>query len=180
MDGQQNLPSCFAKMWSASDAECAGGLDVNYTNPKTGSRIRDRCNFFESCGAKSQAALLPARQLIRPYTPPTAFDILSSSDRLAKQIDPPRPQPQPIVPAPVTHPVPPRQETMAYGMPVGYAAMVPMPSQMPGYLSVPEYHDPRESIWSTLSRELLRGALKSIGHSLAHFIDTTPLRKPPA
>jgi hypothetical protein len=155
-------PSCFGTAaWSPSAVECTGGPDPNYTNPRTGSHIRGRCSFYSNCGAKVQATkLIPPAQLIHHPT-------FSTVPRFS-----PQPQ-QPIAIAPVTHPQP------AQTAPYGYQPMIPMYSPMPSYLTVPESRDTNESIWIILLKELLRAGLKSLGHALAHFFDTTPFKKRP-
>jgi hypothetical protein len=42
-------------------------------------------------------------------------------------------------------------------------------------LSVPEVLQPGESAWALLGRELLRGAGKSVGWTVANFFDRIPL-----
>jgi hypothetical protein len=50
---------------------------------------------------------------------------------------------------------------------------------IPGYLSVPEPRMPGESVWSVLLREIIRGVIKSTGHTVSYFVDQTPMRNPP-
>lgn len=177
-------PPCFGLQWSPTDAECSGGLDPQYTHPRTGSHVRERCMYYSTCGSKTQATkLLPPAQLMRPqpqfgpmgFPPPSPSQQLQIS-QAASDFMRRYGQAQPMIPAPVMQPqqgfVP-----QSYGMPVPYQSMVPMSSQMPAYLSVLEPRTEDASLWSILSREMTRSLLKSLGHTIAHFFDTTPFRR---
>lgn len=75
-----DLPSCFGKQWESNDPQCAGGRDPAYTDPVTGSHIRERCAYYSACGTRVQVArstsstsstpqptqLVPAQNLTRP------------------------------------------------------------------------------------------------------------------
>jgi hypothetical protein len=50
---------------------------------------------------------------------------------------------------------------------------------IPGYLSVPEPRLPGESVWAVLLREILRGIIKSAGHSVSYFVDQHSLKNLP-
>lgn len=47
--------------------------------------------------------------------------------------------------------------------------------RMPGYLSVPETRQEGEKWYHPLGRELLRGGLKALGHTIAGFADANPI-----
>lgn len=178
-------PVCFAKEWDKDAAECAGGRDAGYTNPRTGLNIRDKCSFFDSCGARTQAGriaqtVIPAGHLVRPgiVTPPTSMgDYLrkQAADNVAEQ-----------------------QRTRAFGwqthvpqVPVAQTPQGPVPQyavqnpgrlyhlnyEMPGYLSVPEERMPGESLQQVLLREVIRSVLKAMGHAISHFFDARRIKE---
>lgn len=63
-------------------------------------------------------------------------------------------------------------------MPYGYQQMVPVNYQMPQYLSVPEVRYEGQGFVGLMGRVALRSVMKSLGHSMAHLFDTTPLGGP--
>jgi hypothetical protein len=94
-------PSCFGKSWDPTEKECAGGLDPVYTNPKTQTHHRERCNWFEPCRQHTEnrpAPAQPAPQVIPPQS------LLQSRPPVA----PPRPLLPPVTPT-YTPPRPPPQ-----------------------------------------------------------------------
>jgi hypothetical protein len=65
-------PSCFAKSWDPNHVECKGGLDPAYNNPVTGTKMREKCSWFNSCSQamhKTAPVAPPSPQLV----PPTAL-----------------------------------------------------------------------------------------------------------
>lgn len=196
------LPSCFGVDWDKNEPECAGGPHPTRRNPKTGTHVLERCDFYTSCGAKVAAAknangtLIPAQQLVRPpvVTPPP--------------VQPPQ-QPVPQSPAspqsfqqwiaaqaaraPVPHPGTP---TATMPQPPPQHAPQPVPHYIPAgavqpatnwqlnyssppFLSTPEVQHPGEKIWAVLFRELLRATFKGMAQAAAHFFDTRVLKAPP-
>ena len=104
------IPDCFGDydremgkpFWDPREASCAGGLDPNWKDPRTGSKIRPPCDFFKECGNKIQAARTAQQQLISPaqlYRPP-APPVSSLATTPVPQGWRPAAQPQaPAVPA---------------------------------------------------------------------------------
>ena len=81
---------------------------------------------------------------------------------MAPGVLPPRPQaPAVSIPGAIVHP----------------ASTYQLNYVVPSYLSVPEPRAVGESIWRLLARLVLRAILKALGHELAHFADTIPLKK---
>lgn len=192
-------PSCYGTQWSATAVECTGGPDPAYTHPQTGAHVRERCGFYQMCGAATssarlqynqpQPALVPTAALTRPLPqPPAPVQVL----------------PKPVAPNPYIAPkVPPQQFVQQYQQqyqPVQYQqqhmvppwiaqqgpALVPMQyqqpgSQIPGYLSVPEPVVAGDSWLSRLFREIFRSVFKASAHTTASFFDHTPIKehKPP-
>lgn len=66
-------PPCFGKLWDPHDVECTGGPDAAFKDAN-GNHVRERCVFFEQCGATCQAAAIttpPHLTQLRPNnTPP--------------------------------------------------------------------------------------------------------------
>ncbi len=188
---QVNLPQCYGKEWEANAPECAGGLDPAFTDPKNGSHIRQKCPFYDSCGARTriaangQTTVVPIQQqqqVFRPTAPllppPSLFQPKPTSPGLqsvaqavqaasmaSHQVRPPI---MPVVPT-VHHSV------------VGqtYPQYMALDFRMPSYLTVPEPVMPGDTVWSVLGRELIRAGLKAFGHALASFVDRTILRRNP-
>ena len=176
---KEDPPNCFGKLWQADHVECKGGLDPAFVNEKTGSHVREKCWFFDSCGARTQAAKLEAHRglvqpesLVRPQVPfirpqqtvaPTPPPTQGYIERFAQSVQ------QQQVPRP-TFPV--QQAPVQYG----YQQMMPVNYQMPGYLTVPEERG--SSLLGFVGRTVTRSILKSLGHSIAHLFDTTTLGPP--
>jgi hypothetical protein len=196
------LPTCFGKQWDSEAAECAGGRDENYYNPKTNSRVRARCEFFTSCGARVEAEkhqeLIPVQNLARPpfrATPQPSFRSPLSSPPVST---PPMGQPlqYPQAPSQATQQLQAQvqqltqqlqqasnelsaRRTSAYQQyyPVQHAAYIPPPQAMPPYLAVPEPRTRGTSTMGRLGREMLRASMKAAGHQLASFWDVNPLSR---
>ena len=191
------VPECFGKSWDGKDPLCAGGLNPAFTDEK-GGHLQPRCAHFETCGTRVQAKrletaqpLVPASNLTRsfgsyPRSPgepqpappapasPQPFQMQQIMQQIAQlQAQAQRPQVQYTTPsapawAPAQH---------APAAPVhGYQQMMPVNFQMPGYLTVREETTGGSILWMLL-REILRSIAKSIGHTLAHFFDVTPLKR---
>jgi hypothetical protein len=180
-------PPCFGKSWERNDPACAGGTDPAFVDDN-GGHIRDRCGYFDTCGARVQAGrmeqarpLIPVASLTRPWQRPVG-------------------QPGPVVP----YSPPPQQTTQQFAMqqliqqftalaaksgtPVapmsptmGLSQMMPVNYSIPQYLTVREDRKPGETVFGMLGREIFRSVGKSIGHTLGNFFDSTPLywRDPP-
>ena len=170
---QQNritpTPDCFGQLWEARAPECAGGVDLMYTNKQTGSHVRERCRFFDACGAKVQATKKAAMQATIPQSwtfpkPQTSAEASRAQvPQMSQQMVPQQHQQQ---------------------MPVMHGTWYPAPTYqfnhgIPNYLSMPEPRAPGESVWFSLMREILRGLIKSFGHTVAYFVDTTPVKRLP-
>lgn len=158
-------PDCFGQLWDPNDPECKGGPDIRYTNKNTGSHIRDRCIFYQSCGAKVQAASAARAAQQAKAIVPMSQQVSAAATRqqtapLSIQVQPGQQQVPLAIQGP-WYPAPTYQ--LSYGI--------------PAYLSTPEPKAPGESVWAVLIRELLRGVLKASGHTVSHFFDTTPFRQ---
>jgi hypothetical protein len=64
-----------------------------------------------------------------------------------------------------------------YGAPMVYQPYQQHGSQMPQYLTVPEPVDHNVHWLHRLGHELLRSAIKALGHTLAAHVDSNPIRK---
>lgn len=182
---REELPTCFGREWDKNVSECAGGPDPAFTNPKTGLHVREQCNFFQACGARTQAQRAAAQQQQRliptsslfshtqpptPTAPPTTF-----SDYLRQQqASYVEAQRLAATGRPIT--VPQQQQQVIYGAAQHPAPMYQLNYMMPGYLSVPEERQPGEGLWGVLLREVFRSIFKALGHSVSHFFDSRPIR----
>lgn len=177
-------PDCFGSQhWDPKHPECAGGLDMMYTS-KTGSHVRERCHFFDSCGARVQAAKAMQQRMVPQPTKSFTFPAPAQA-----------PQLKPLVSAAASREqVPQMSQPMMPHQP--YAQPMTVPAQMmqgpwhpaptyqfnhgiPHYLTVAEPRLPGESIWVILVREIVRGLFKSAGHTVSYFFDTNPMGRPP-
>lgn len=163
MNNPSGAPECFGSLWSDSAVECKGGYDPGY-NGMNGSRVRPRCDFFDSCKSRvtlkklgQQPQLMPPQSLIRPQGP--------FAPAVPYQNVPGRPVVGPIQPQQQVHP--------GYYPQVTFRPIEMMPASyhMPAYLSEPEVRLEGESYWAPMGREILRGLGKALGHSVAHFFD---------
>lgn len=176
----ETLPKCYGLSWDDTQPKCAGGRDATYTDDH-GSHIRERCDFFGSCGARVQASrqLIQPQQLVRtpapaippPFVPSPSLAQTQQIQVLMQQMEQMRQTIQ-------------QQNTQLHSQQPRYTSgYTPQPVQsqmmatefsMPRYLTVPE---PRgvTSIWSLLGREIVRSIMKSAGHTMANFWDTTPI-----
>lgn len=177
---RENLPRCFGKDWDPKVQACAGGLDPTWADPVTGSHVRPRCDLFTSCGARVQATrqqqLIPQSQLVRTPTAPATSQVNQATQlsQLMKQVA----ELQQVVQRQNAQLQAARQglpiDTLPPAQPVQTIAVE---YRMPGYLTVPEPRGKNSSVWTLLGREVARSMLKSAGHTLASFWDTTPLGK---
>lgn len=170
-----DIPECFGShLWDPRSTECTGGADITYTHPVTGSHVRPKCDFFTSCGAKVQALRSSAQRAMVPAPPtmPQPYRPAASGAVARMQTPPMSQQMQPIQPQPMMGPV-------QMAGPWYPAATYQFNHGIPGYLSVPEPRLPGESVWTVLLREILRGIIKSAGHTVSYFVDQTPMRNPP-
>lgn len=184
---EEEPPTCFAKQWDPNHPECTGGLDPQYTHPRTGTHVRETCEFFERCGAETKisrqnrlsSGLVPASALVRQQQPaaPQTFRAYMQTQQYAQQqpaasfmqsapARPTFPQPYAAQPQP--------QQQLQYPAPAYQLQYL-----MPGYLTVPEQRTVGGSIWRLLGREVIRAIAKAMGHTVANFFDTNPLRLPP-
>ena len=82
------------------------------------------------------------------------------------------------------YPPVPAQQPQPQMIPVPQQYQYPAPAyqlqyMVPGYLSVHEQRLEGDSYSGMLIREVVRGALKAAGHTLANFFDMNPFRLPP-
>lgn len=195
-------PSCFGShLWSATEKECVGGADPGYKHPQNGTHVRERCKWYQPCAQASAQqrtqSLIPSSNLTRYVQPPPPV-----GNPLAGV----QPPPKPVAPHPGIVAQPPRPFQQPHIQHVQQPAymhapqvllappyiaqqgpmQVPMQyqqpgAQMPAYLTMPEPVAQGEGALGVLFRTLLRSALKACGHSLAFFVDSTPIRphRPP-
>jgi hypothetical protein len=167
-----NQPECYGQLWDPKAAECSGGYDPVYVGPN-GSKVRPKCDFFESCKVR---LMLRANNERQANLVPTAALIRSSTQAVPYQ------QPQPIIPG--RQAIQPQhlqsQQQQQYSYPPMQFApiqMMPVNYTMPAYLSTPEHQREGESYWAPMFREIGRGMGKAMGHAIAHFFDHVPLTR---
>lgn len=193
-------PDCFGgPLWDKNSTECAGGADANFKpkegemhdglDPQSGSHVRRRCDWFQSCGARSAAqknangTLIPAQQILqRPAAPqpapapspsqasPQSFGQWLTQAQTQHVAQQQRPTVQQVPMQPQAY-----QQVYAGGT-VQPATTWQLNYAMPPFLSQPEIRHPGESIWALLLREVLRAMGKSLGHAVSHFFDSRPLK----
>lgn len=182
LQSRNETPECFGSLWDPANVECRGGVDHNYTNKQTGSHLREKCFFFQSCGAKvhairsAQVPVPPAQQLMAQLAAPqSAFQQMVSAAAARQQVPPMSQQMQQVQVLPQA-----QQQMMMVPQQGTYypAPTYQLSYGIPQYLSVPEPRMPGESVWNVLFREILRGLLKSTGHTASSFFDRTPLMLP--
>ncbi len=181
---------CFANLWDPKAPECAGGIDY-----AKGSTPHAQCPYFNLCGkeravefAEEQLAQqrqpipLPISSLTRPPTGGPVLPAISVAPHYAGASPQPQPMPQYSALAalaarassqPAAQPQPMQQ------VPYGHAQVTPVTyiaqdHTMPQYLSEPEPLAPDEAVWEALGWELLRGGIKGLLHTGAHFVDRVP------
>lgn len=174
---ESTKPNCFGEAWEPEAKECKGGLDAGYTDPTTGSHIRDPCECYEACGSHTQAMrlkdarqhsvqLITSQQLVRAQSAGTTTTMSKA------QVPVLYPPPEAAV----------QQQKVAAGMQApsintaGYQPMA-VNYSMPTYLTVPETRFDGESFFIYAIRVLVRAMLKGGAHGLAHLFDTTSLKK---
>lgn len=179
---QPQLPACFGKDWDKNAPECSGGPDPSYVHPQTGQHVREKCDFFSMCGARTQAsrvaysqAVIPPQNLIRPpvVTPPPVT-VPQNFGQFMTQQQAQFAEAQRLAAMSASRPVVPVVQTPVTM--VHPASTYQLNYQMPAYLSVPEERQPGESIWSVLGREILRSMFKATGHAVAHHFDARKLK----
>jgi hypothetical protein len=184
---KDDIPTCFGDSCDPNEAACAGGPDPKFVHPKNGSHVRPPCDFFQMCGTYTRAKkvasqqVIPPQSLIRPTAPmvpvgPPAPPESTFRAYIQQQM---AQRPVPIAYPPVPAPYP-----QAPIIPVPQQYQYPAPAyqlqyMVPGYITVPEQRMEGESYGGLLMRELLRGGLKAMGHTLANFFDMNPFRLPP-
>ncbi len=181
----ETLPTCYGDpaLRDRNHPACAGGADASFVHPMTGKNIRDRCDFFLSCGARidSMKNIIPPSHLMRPpvITPPAQspqFAEFLRNTELARRtaIGQPQVPAAPSYAQPFAHPMyPPQQAAPAM------AAWAPASYNVPAFLAIQEIHYTDESRWAPFFRMLGRGFLKAGGMIFAHWWDTHVWRQPP-
>lgn len=161
-------PVCYGELWDHGAAECGGGYDPAFV-ATNGSKVRPRCDWFDSCRIRTglkkaneqqRNALVAPTSLVRPppampysrFQPPPPATPQTPTYQQPQQVYAQQPYPYPVV---VTQPV----------------QMMPTNYGMPAYLTTPEVRHPNESFFAPLGREMFRAAGKALGHSLAAFFD---------
>ncbi len=200
---REDKPTCFGRVddpgkgqegWNPNVAACAGGADPAYTNEKTGSHVRERCEFFNQCGSTASAkkfelmrqSLIPATSLVKqpPVVGPSVNQVAPQAkvmESLQKQQQAPLMQQQQAQYNAMMQQMaqmqrmgmPVQQQQMPQMMPMGYQQMMPVNYQMPAYLTAPEHLEPG-GFWKAMARTVFRSVGKSVGHSVAHMFDSIP------
>lgn len=179
------IPECFGLHWDPNAAECRGGVDHNFTNKTTGSHVRDKCFYFQSCGAKVQTER-SAQQAAQAQTHsqamvrPSAFQqMVSAAAARQQQVAPMSQQMQQVQVSPQMQQMHPQMAMQQQQGPWYPAPTYQLSYGIPQYLSVPEHRMPGETVWGVLLREVLRGVFKSMGHTASSFFDRTSFRQAP-
>lgn len=211
---REDTPECFGRRdqpekkiegWNPSCPSCAGGIDPAWTDKKTGSHVREKCLYFQSCGTLVQAqrmaqqpTLINPNNLVRPTLQQPQVPQVQNAYQQQTQV-----RMDPAQQAAVLHqqqvnavaaqlaqlqramPHPQMQMHVPMGqqpaMHMGYQPMMPVNYHMPSYLSAPEPAQPG-SFWGAFFVTILRSMGKSAGHSIAFMFDSVPLTgvTPPA
>lgn len=191
---QESPPHCFGEQWDKNEPACAGGPDTSFV-PQAGERydgkdergvnVRRQCDWYQSCGARfaarknAQGQLVPPHQLIRPPAEPAPSPAAPRTfGQWLQQVNN-----QVVARPPAQQVQVPTQQQQQVHVPVMPNAQVhaapywQLNYTMPAYLSTPEIRHPGESMWAVLLREILRGMAKALGHSVAHFFDSRPMKE---
>lgn len=166
-------PSCYGtEAWSATAAECVGGLDPTYVHPETSTRIRERCKFFSECSRASATNRATAQRQFIPTNHLTQYISPVRVQTTPQAYVPPRPATMGFRPAGATPIVGAHQQPQVHQ--AQYVNGRAIRQQAPGnaihsYLANPEPDGPH---WvKRLGREMFRSVGKSLGHSIASFFD---------
>lgn len=127
-------PSCFGKSWDPNHTECKGGLDPAYTNPSTGTKMREKCSWFGAC---SQQMHKPA-----PLAPPSP-QLIPSTALLQRAVAATAPIKMPTPPQAHVPPRPPVYTGTAthYSLPTAHAP-APQVAHAP-QVHIPQMHTPQ-------------------------------------
>lgn len=192
-----SLPDCYGKLWQQNEPECAGGRDPNYTSP-SGTHIRERCEFFNSCGSRKQAVaqdkdayssggsifsqpLISPNSLVRNgqnYNSYRGYNSYGQPAQRSTQVDELERQLQQARAV-----IQQQNQALHQGQRVPISTpgtyqspqMMAMDMSIPKYLTAPEPLEEGQSVWNILGREVLRGVMKAAGHTMASFWDRTPI-----
>lgn len=184
------VPKCFGLEWDPREPECAGGPDPNFSDAH-GGHVREQCQVFSRCGARTQQMknasgnLIPPQNLVRPpiVTPPPQitrpFGDLSrpSSEWVERERLRAMAAVRPAQPVPTGIPY---VNTTPHYQAHYPAQRFELNYTMPGYLTVPEERGEGEGLIAVLLREVIRAIFKAIGHTVAHSFDMRPMTHGPA
>lgn len=185
---------CYGLSWEERHPECAGGLDPMFSGVG-GTKIRPRCDMYESCGrafktAEAQRKLqgvafqqvVPANNLVRqqglqPYQPPPPPVVRPQF--LPPQ--PPRPyqapiQVQPQYAQPQQPQYVPNQQMMhpQYYPAIFSQAQSLLPHEAAPFLTVTEEKQEGVPMWRRILLESLRAGVKGVLQQGAFIVDHTP------
>lgn len=163
------IPSCYGLHYEAHATECEGGTDPTYDNGN-GGHTRPPCDFRRQCASKTRLRAagydVPTHRVARPAehsTAPSGYTSWQERRRereleyAAKEAAAKRQEP------PHVH----------VHLPDGFQrqqqAVGANPYGIPQYLSMRE--DLSRSTTQRLGAEVGRSMVKSLGHTLAHFMD---------
>lgn len=191
---------CYGVSWEERNPECAGGVDPLYTNPQTGSHVRQRCGLYEQCGRTFKAAeaqkrlqnvaqqqVVPITNLARQGAPayqsaplvrtqPTLPAPVATSTVPVRPYAPPPPPhaPTQMVPVPPPQMLHPAQYYPAVMSPV----QTLLPHEAAPFLTVVEAPIPGVPTWRRVLAESLRAGFKGVLQQGAFIVDHTPYYYP--
>jgi hypothetical protein len=175
---------CFGVHWEERNPECMGGPDPMYTHPFTGSKQRDRCDYYDMCGRtfKANSAqqklqnIMPTNNLNRqqPYQVPVQHVQTQTRVPQPPYQTPLRPTYQPAMQQYVPQQAI-QQPPIQYYPAVYHPTQTLQPYETPSFLSILEPEDPAVPTWKRVVTESLRAACKGSLHHGTFLIDHLPL-----
>lgn len=132
-------PECFGKLWEPSAAECAGGYDRAYTS-QNGSKVREKCDWFDACRQRLEYAKMAPPPLLAPQSLVRAqYQAQANAGPFQPQGPPPfqqmhyaAPPPNPFLPPPVQRPIVPGKQGIPPQFPV-IPQVPPLPQFQPQF-----------------------------------------------
>lgn len=159
----EERPHCFGKQYESNAAECVGGHDPAYSDPATGSRVRPRCNFVNTCAVHTQAN----RQINRPEQ--RYQQGLVPTSNLTRPVTTFNP---PVAPRPTW--TPPGYQGPVVQQPHWQGNTAQPRYYMEQYLTVRQPATTGQTLGKRLFWESVRSMGKSLGHTISHFFDVEP------
>lgn len=174
---QHQKPPCFGDAWDPNEPECTGGRDPSYIHPKNGTNYREQCSFYHSCGRQVQLKKASANvgntvsthSLIR-NRPTQSTTNTANTATTAKNNDAVDALLKALGAQPDKNPVVDQLLAVLRAATPGHHQMMPVNFEVPTYLTVTEPHG-SGPIWIRLGREVMRSAMKGVGHQFSSFWD---------